>query len=323
MIKKLRISMLLILFSLFTLSVVFATDGIEVLPDEEVIEFTHIEEAIEDNASTGEEVKEEVKEELKENEQKISVEVVPYTEEVIEEDRTLVNADLSDKYALFLTLWDLIYQNKGEGGLFAWTLEGEGLCGTLTKNTRADFFANGLPQNTMGVIIEAPAPYAYSLFALLENKEAMEVLKPYCLKGEYVNLFAGLRLNGDVVIENPERYIATTALEKYLNNRGLEPELVYKAYEENKGMDKDEVIDEYVATANAKEIADEGAIMIYHQKEDKGLNTELLTYILSFTVGIILIVSVIFIMRAVRRTAQVKKQLKKEQKHEGKENKKD
>lgn len=286
--------------------VAFADSDVSILPDDAILSFEMHEPETSFNSDgsyydgTADNIE-------SENNEQILIEIQTNDLSSIPEDRTIVDVDLTDEYVAFQIFLDLILQDKGEGGIAAFDSDMNVVGFYLTSQTRADFFSSGLPKDTYGLMLEVPAFYAYFIFQNLNDTSSMESLKPLSYNSENVNVFIGLRLNEPVFVENNERYIAGKGLENYLNNRGLEPDEVFKAYEVNAGISYDELIDQYILERDAETIADEGARMIYHNGEKPDYSSVLMYGAIAL-ISIAAVAGLIFIARSIISAKRAKKE---------------
>lgn len=167
---------------------------------------------------------------------------IPEGQRIAEVEITdFVNMEEYEAY-WFLTLYDLIAQGKGEGGLLAFSDQGSYMAGYVMPTTAEDFFVK-LPSSTLIVPYAFPTQIATAFFAALDDAESVSRLSSYNdNEGHSVVLMAVLKLYGEVEAEDPAYSILRQEIEMSAEAHGLDVDEYYSLWA-TRGVKEHELVE--------------------------------------------------------------------------------
>ena len=193
---------------------------------------------------------------------------------------------------MFLTSYCVLAQNKGSGGYVILSDEMEYISSWLTKGTPKDFFTS-LPPSTLTTPLVLPIDIALLITSSLDDRASVARLEEYSRDHQAVIMIMALKLYESIILEDNNYAFALEALEKKSNTLGLNPDDLYLLFQEEKGMTKDQIIDQVINGKSTEEIVMEALAIRnkQHRRSNKPIIIMLSALLFLFIVIFILIKS--------------------------------
>ena len=193
---------------------------------------------------------------------------------------------------MFLTSYCVLAQNKGSGGYVILSDEMEYISSWLTKGTPKDFFTS-LPPSTLTTPLVLPIDIALLITSSLDDRASVARLEEYSRDHQAVIMIMALKLYESIILEDNNYAFALEALEKKSNTLGLNPDDLYILFQEEKGMTKDQIIDQVINGKSTEEIVIEALAIRnkQHRRSNKPIIIMLSALLFLFIVIFILIKS--------------------------------
>ena len=210
---------------------------------------------------------------------------------------TLYSATIEEIYPeetvdMFLTSYCVLAQNKGSGGYVILSDEMEYISSWLTKGTPKDFFTS-LPPSTLTTPLVLPIDIALLITSSLDDRASVARLEEYSRDHQAVIMIMALKLYESIILEDNNYAFALEALEKKSNTLGLNPDDLYLLFQEEKGITKDQIIDQVINGKSTEEIVIEALAIRnkQHRRSNKPIIIMLSALLFLFIVIFILIKS--------------------------------
>ena len=193
---------------------------------------------------------------------------------------------------MFLTSYCVLAQNKGSGGYVILSDEMEYISSWLTKGTPKDFFSS-LPPSTLTTPLVLPIDIALLITSSLDDRASVARLDEYSRDHQAVIMIMALKLYESIILEDNNYAFALEALEKKSNTLGLNPDDLYLLFQEEKGITKDQIIDQVINGKPTEEIVIEALAIRnkQHRRSNKPIIIMLSALLFLFIVIFILIKS--------------------------------
>ena len=193
---------------------------------------------------------------------------------------------------MFLTSYCVLAQNKGSGGYVILSDEMEYLSSWLTKGTSKDFFSS-IPPSTLTTPLVLPIYIALLITSSLDDRASVARLEEYSRDHKAVIMIMALKLYDSIILEDNNYAFALEALEKKSNTLGLNPDDLYLLFQEEKGITKDQIIDQVINGKSTEEIVIEALAIRnkQHRRSNKPIIIMLSALLFLFIVIFILIKS--------------------------------
>ena len=193
---------------------------------------------------------------------------------------------------MFLTSYCVLAQNKGSGGYVILSDEMEYISSWLTKGTPKDFFTS-LPPSTLTTPLVLPIDIALLITSSLDDRASVARLEEYSRDHQSVIIIMALKLYDSIILEDNNYAFALEALEKKSNTLGLNPDDLYLLFQEEKGITKDQIIDQVINGKSTEEIVIEALAIRnkQHRRSNKPIIIMLSALLFLFIVIFILIKS--------------------------------
>ena len=193
---------------------------------------------------------------------------------------------------MFLTSYCVLAQNKGSGGYVILSDEMEYISSWLSKGTSKDFFTS-LPPSTLTTPLVLPIDIALLITSSLDDRASVARLEEYSRDRQAVIMIMALKLYESIILEDNNYAFALEALEKKSNILGLNPDDLYLLFQEEKGITKDQIIDQVINGKSTEEIVIEALAIRnkQHRRSNKPIIIMLSALLFLFIVIFILIKS--------------------------------
>lgn len=193
---------------------------------------------------------------------------------------------------MFLTSYCVLAQNKGSGGFVILSDEMEYISSWLTRGTSKDFFKS-LPPSTLTTPLVLPIDIALLITSSLDDRASVARLEEYSRDHQAVIMIMALKLYESIILEDNNYAFALEALEKKSNTLGLNPDDLYLLFQEEKGITKDQIIDQVINGKSTEEIVIEALAIRnkQHRRSNKPIIIMLSALLFLFIVIFILIKS--------------------------------
>ena len=193
---------------------------------------------------------------------------------------------------MFLTSYCVLAQNKGSGGYVILSDEMEYLSSWLTKGTSKDFFSS-IPPSTLTTPLVLPIDIALLITSSLDDRASVARLDEYSRDHQAIIMIMALKLYESIILEDNNYAFALEALEKKSNTLGLNPDDLYLLFQEEKGITKDQIIDQVINGKSTEEIVIEALAIRnkQHRRSNKPIIIMLSALLFLFIVIFILIKS--------------------------------
>ena len=193
---------------------------------------------------------------------------------------------------MFLTSYCVLAQNKGSGGYVILSDEMEYISSWLTKGTPKDFFTS-LPPSTLTTPLVLPIDIALLITSSLDDRASVARLEEYSRDHQAVIMIMALKLYESIILEDNNYAFALEALEKKSNTLGLNPDDLYLLFQKEKGITKDQIIDQVINGKSTEEIVIEALAIRnkQHRRSNKPIIIMLSALLFLFIVIFILIKS--------------------------------
>ena len=193
---------------------------------------------------------------------------------------------------MFLTSYCVLAQNKGSGGYVILSDEMEYISSWLTKGTPKDFFTS-LPPSTLTTPLVLPIDIALLITSSLDDRASVARLEEYSRDNQAVIMIMALKLYDSIILEDNNYAFALESLEKKSNTLGLNPDDLYLLLQEEKGITKDQIIDQVINGKSTEEIVMEALAIRnkQHRRSNKPIIIMLSALLFLFIVIFILIKS--------------------------------
>ena len=193
---------------------------------------------------------------------------------------------------MFLTSYCVLAQNKGSGGYVILSDEMEYLSSWLTKGTSKDFFSS-IPPSTLTTPLVLPIDIALLITSSLDDRASVARLDEYSRDHQAVIMIMALKLYESIILEDNNYAFALEALEKRSNTLGLNPDDLYLLFQEEKGITKDQIIDQVINGKSTEEIVIEALAIRnkQHRRSNKPIIIMLSALLFLFIVIFVLIKS--------------------------------
>lgn len=191
---------------------------------------------------------------------------------------------------MFLTSYCVLAQNKGSGGYVLLGDEMEYISSWLSKGTPRDFFTS-LPPSTLSTPLVLPIDVALIITSSLDDRASVARLKEYSREHQSVIMVMTLKLYDSIILEENNYAFALESLERKSNTLGLNPDDLYFLFQEEKGITKDQIIDQVINGKPVDEIVKE-ALSIrnkQHRRNNKPLII-MLTTLLSLFIAVTILI---------------------------------
>ena len=171
---------------------------------------------------------------------------------------------------MFLTSYCVLAQNKGSGGYVILSDEMEYISSWLSKGTSKDFFTS-LPPSTLTTPLVLPIDIALLITSSLDDRASVARLEEYSRDHQAVIMIMALKLYDSIILEDNNYAFALEALEKKSNTLGLNPDDLYLLFQEEKGITKDQIIDQVINGKSTEEIVMEALAIrnMQHRRSNK------------------------------------------------------
>lgn len=146
---------------------------------------------------------------------------------------------------MFLTAYCALAQNKGDGGYVILDDEMELISSWLSKGTSSDFFTS-LPPSTLTVPMVLPIDMALLITSSLNDRASVVRLDEYRNDHQTVVMIMALKLYDTILLEETNYAFASMALEKKAGTLGLNTEELYSLFQEEKGVTKEELVEDVI-----------------------------------------------------------------------------
>ena len=171
---------------------------------------------------------------------------------------TLYSATIEEIYPeetvdMFLTSYCVLAQNKGSGGYVILSDEMVYISSWLSKGTSKDFFSS-IPPSTLTTPLVLPIDIALLITSSLDERASVARLEEYSRDHQAVIMVMALKLYDSIILEDNNYAFALEALEKKSNTLGLNPDDLYFLFQEEKGITKDQIIDQVIKGKSTEEI---------------------------------------------------------------------
>ena len=171
---------------------------------------------------------------------------------------TLYSATIEEIYPeetvdMFLTSYCVLAQNKGSGGYVILSDEMVYISSWLSKGTSKDFFSS-IPPSTLTTPLVLPIDIALLITSSLDDRASVARLEEYSRDHQAVIMVMALKLYDSIILEDNNYAFALEALEKKSNTLGLNPDDLYFLFQEEKGITKDQIIDQVIKGKSTEEI---------------------------------------------------------------------
>lgn len=210
---------------------------------------------------------------------------------------TLYSATIEEIYPeetvdMFLTSYCVLAQNKGSGGYVILSDEMEYISSWLSKGTSKDFFIS-LPPSTLTTPLVLPIDIALLITSSLDDRASVARLEEYSRDHQAVIMIMALKLYDSIILEDNNYAFALEALEKKSNTLGLNPDDLYLLFQEEKGITKDQIIDQVINGKSTEEIVMEALAIRnkQHRRSNKPIIIMLSALLFLFIVIFVLIKS--------------------------------
>ena len=193
---------------------------------------------------------------------------------------------------MFLTSYCVLAQNKGSGGYVLLGDEMEYISSWLSKGTPRDFFTS-LPPSTLTTPLVLPIDIALLITSSLDDRASVARLEEYSRDHQAVIMIMALKLYESIILEDNNYAFALEDLEKKSNTLGLNPDDLYLLFQEEKGITKDQIIDQVINGKSTEEIVIEALAIRnkQHRRSNKPIIIMLSALLFLFIVIFILIKS--------------------------------
>lgn len=193
---------------------------------------------------------------------------------------------------MFLTSYCILAQNKGSGGYVILSDEMEYISSWLSKGTSKDFFKS-LPPSTLTTPLVLPIDMALLITSSLDDRASVARLEEYSRDHQAVIMIMALKLYESIILEDNNYAFALEALEKKSNTLGLNPDDLYLLFQEEKGITKDQIIDQVINGKSTEEVVIEALAIRnkQHRRSNKPIIIMLSALLFLFIVIFILIKS--------------------------------
>ena len=193
---------------------------------------------------------------------------------------------------MFLTSYCVLAQNKGSGGYVILSDEMEYISSWLSKGTSKDFFKS-LPPSTLTTPLVLPIDMALLITSSLDDRASVARLEEYSRDHQSVIIIMALKLYDSIILEDNNYAFALEDLEKKSNTLGLNPDDLYLLFQEEKGITKDQIIDQVINGKSTEEIVIEALAIRnkQHRRSNKPIIIMLSALLFLFIVIFILIKS--------------------------------
>ena len=191
---------------------------------------------------------------------------------------------------MFLTSYCVLAQNKGSGGYVILSDDMAYIYYWLTKGTPKDFFTS-LPPSTLTTPLVLPIDIALLITSSLDDRASVTRLEEYSRDHQAVIMIMALKLYESIILEDNNYAFALEALEKKSNTLGLNPDDLYLLLQEEKGITKDQIIDQVINGKSTEEIVIEALAIRnkQHRRSNKPIIIMLSALLFLFIVIFILI----------------------------------
>lgn len=193
---------------------------------------------------------------------------------------------------MFLTSYCILAQNKGSGGYVILSDEMEYISSWLSKGTSKDFFTS-LPPSTLTTPLVLPIDIALLITSSLDDRASVAMLEEYSRDHQAVIMIMALKLYDSIILEDNNYAFALESLEKKSNTLGLNPDDLYLLFQEEKGITKDQIIDQVINGKSTEEIVMEALAIRnkQHRRSNKPIIIMLSALLFLFIVIFVLIKS--------------------------------
>lgn len=193
---------------------------------------------------------------------------------------------------MFLTSYCVLAQNKGSGGYVILSDEMVYISSWLSKGTSKDFFSS-IPPSTLTTPLVLPIDIALLITSSLDDRASVARLEEYSRDHQAVIMVMALKLYDSIILEDNNYAFALEALEKKSNTLGLNPDDLYFLFQEEKGITKDQIIDQVINGKSTEEIVMEALAIRnkQHRRSNKPVIIMLSALLFLFIVIFILIKS--------------------------------
>ena len=193
---------------------------------------------------------------------------------------------------MFLTSYCVLAQNKGSGGYVILSDEMEYISSWLTRGTSKDFFKS-LPPSTLTTPLVLSIDIALLITSSLDDRASVARLEEYSRDQQAVIMIMALKLYDSIILEDNNYAFALEALEKKSNTLGLNPDDLYLLFQEEKGITKDQIIDQVINGKSTEEIVIEALAIRnkQHRRSNKPIIIMLSALLFLFIVIFVLIKS--------------------------------
>ena len=161
-----------------------------------------------------------------------------------------------------------------------------------SKGTSKDFFIS-IPPSTLTTPLVLPIDIALLITSSLDDRASVARLEEYSRDHQAVIMIMALKLYESIILEDNNYAFALEALEKKSNTLGLNPDDLYLLFQEEKGITKDQIIDQVINGKSTEEIVIEALAIRnkQHRRSNKPIIIMLSALLFLFIVIFILIKS--------------------------------
>ena len=216
--------------------------------------------------------------------------------------------DFPDKDSLlgymFLLAYYGLMQHEGQGGLLAYTADGDWITSWRMADTTPEDFLVNLPKSTLIAPYPLPTTVAESFFLGLGDIASARLLRGLPPEEDCVVLIAVWKIYDEVVLTDPVYALAKKGIDQRISAHGLDPEAFYADYEEATGIGEMDFIAGLMETkGNADRAIEEGMSLIAEHNRVEEQPT--LFYILLGAAGLLGVVLgvVLIVIASVNRKA--------------------
>lgn len=198
-----------------------------------------------------------------------TVSILGPEDDIIAQDSTLVDGVINTEAEAVLVSMEVILQDKARGGFVVLDPEDLTLLGGHLSSLTEPAYFTAIPSNAMTAHLIVPAIIAQQYLAIANERDGIELLKPYVTENEAVVLVSSIYLEGPITLTDLDYHVAKVQLDARVNASGLNPSDIYKAYEEKEGLTEEDVVNMYMADpTSVQNIVEHGIRLVRPIEED-------------------------------------------------------
>lgn len=207
--------------------------------------------------------------------------------EVLMDDGTVMDIEEESLAEWFLTCFEALMQNQGQGGYVIFTPELEPVTGWIAPGTPQDFLVN-IPPSTLGIPEVLPTEILMLLCAKAGDKSSVAELKEWGRENPVGVMVVLFKSYGQVTLETPEYAYARHQLSLKAGALGLNMDEMFALFEAE-GLSEEEVIRQVAEGRDARETVLEALSLrnkVYRNEDDGRITAVLIVIILVLAGGI-------------------------------------